>query len=197
MMEQGYGQSFEYAKGILDGRDLKGWSGNESSTVKEIIEDISILKSPEDCPLTRVVLLHSNSENFVPIQMKLTRVMHPGGRCCQALVPKDAQNSTIGGLTFRVQLEDNLPLVNGFQVFLSNRGSANSFHRKKFNIDGVELKASTKELGYMLYNLKTFKEIFLDTNGKFNCKNYKLGGEYSQCLQSNYLGKKEYKKDDN
>ena len=117
-------------------------------------------------------------------------VMHPGGRCCQALVPKDAQNYTIGGLTFRVQLEDNLPLVNGFQVFLSNRESANPFHRKKFNIDGVELKASTKELGYMLYNLKTFKEIFLDTNEKFNCKNYKTGGEYSKCLESTYLGTK-------
>ena len=85
-------------------------------------------------------------------------------------------------------LENNLPLVDGFQIFLSNRESANHFHRKKFNIDGVELKASTKELGYMLYNLKTFKEIFLDTNGKFNCKNYDSGGEYSQCLESNYQG---------
>ena len=188
MLSQGYGQSFEYAKGILNGRKLKGWSGNGSKAVDEIIEDISILKSPEDCPLTRVVLLHSNSENFVPIQMKLTRVMHPGGRCCQALVPNDAHNSTIGGLTFRVDLENNLPLVDGFQIFLSNRESANHFHRKKFNIDGVELKASTKELGYMLYNLKTFKEIFLDTNGKFNCKNYDSGGEYSQCLESNYQG---------
>ena len=188
MLSQGYGQSFEYAKGILNGRNVKGWSGNGSKAVDEIIEDISILKSPEDCPLTRVVLLHSNSENFVPIQMKLTRVMHPGGRCCQALVPNDAHNSTIGGLTFRVDLENNLPLVDGFQIFLSNRESANHFHRKKFNIDGVELKASTKELGYMLYNLKTFKEIFLDTNGKFNCKNYDSGGEYSQCLESNYQG---------
>ena len=187
MEVHGYGQSFKYAKGVLEETKLIGWKGNGNKTVQEIIDDISILNSPEDCPATRVVLLHSNSETFVPIEMSLTRVIHPGGRCCQANIPRDVHNSTIWGLTFRVYLKNNLPLVNGFQIFLSNRESANNFHGKKFNIDGVELKASTEKLGYMLYNLKMFKEIFLENNEKFSCKTYGYNGEYSKCLDLNYL----------
>ena len=98
-------------------------------------------------------------------------------------------NSTIRGLTFRVHLKDNLPLVNGFQIFLSNRQSVNHFHGKMFNIDGVELKASTDTLGYMLYNLKIFKEIYLENHHKFKCKTYNFDGEYSRCLDLNYLSK--------
>ena len=94
---------------------------------------------------------------------------------------------TIGGLTFKVMLKKNLPLVEGFQILLSDRESANIYHRKKFNIDGVELKSSVKELGYKLYDLKIHKEIYLENNEKFQCSNYPSHGEYNSCLEMTYL----------
>ena len=33
------------------------------------------------------------------------------------------------------------------------------FHRDKFNVEGAELEAGVRELGYNLYNLKIYKEI--------------------------------------
>ena len=42
-------------------------------------------------------------------------------------------------------------MVEGFQVYLSDQESANAFHRKKFNIEGVELRANVKDLGYIQY----------------------------------------------
>ena len=71
-------------------------------------------------------------------------------------------------------LEENIPLVEGFQVYLSDQESANAFHRKKFNIEGVELRANVKDLGYIQYGLKIHKEIYLENNEKYSCKNYQI-----------------------
>ena len=89
---------------------------------------------------------------------------------------------TIGGLLYKVMLVDNNPLVEGFQVFLSDQKSVNSFHRKLFNMDGVELKSSVAELGYKLYNLRIYKETFLENNQQFLCKNYSFNAEYHQVI---------------
>ena len=103
------------------------------------------------------------------------------------MVPEEASNMTIGGLTFKVLLENNPPLVEGFQILLSDRQSANIYHRNAFNIDGVELQSSVKELGYHLYDLKIYKEVYLENNEKFQCKNYQSYGEYNKCLERIYL----------
>ena len=86
----------------------------------------------------------------------------------------------IGGLTFRIYpLSKSLPLVEGFQILLSDRDSENIFHKDRFNLDGVELKTSIKEPGYKLYDLKIYKEIYLEDHDNFRCKNYANFGDYN------------------
>ena len=64
-------------------------------------------------------------------------------------------------------------------MYLSDQESANAFHRKKFNIEGVELRANVKDLGYIQYGLKIHKEIYLENNEKYSCKNYQIN-EYNE-----------------
>ena len=86
----------------------------------------------------------------------------------------------IGGLTFRIYpLSKNLPLVEGFHILLSDRDSENIFHKDRFNLDGVELKTSIKEPGYKLYDLKIYKEIYLEDHDNFRCINYANFGDYN------------------
>ena len=47
-------------------------------------------------------------------------------------------------------------------------------------MDGVELSSNVLNLGYVLYNLKIYKETFLENNNKFMCKYYDGFNEYSQ-----------------
>ena len=54
------------------------------------------------------------------------------------------------------------------------------FHRDKFNVEGAELEAGVRELGYNLYNLKIYKEIYLENNKKYACKNYQKIGDFNQ-----------------
>ena len=164
---------------------MRGWSGNNSNTTPEdIIKNISVIRTSEDCPETKVKFLDTKNDKieYVSLSFELTSEVYPSGKCCKALIPDQASNSTIGGLLVRIQLNDNLPSVEGFQVFMSDRKSSNKYHRKKFIVDGIELKANKKELGYILYNLKIYKEIYLVDNKKYACKNYQHIDGYDKVI---------------
>ena len=187
LLAHGYGQSFEYSKGVMDNMEVRGWMGNNSNSVDNVTESISILKSEQDCPYTRALMVKDGKEKFVPISFSLTRLFHPNGRCCKAKIPQEAANATVGGITFKVLMKDKLEKVEGFQIFLSNQESANDFHRDQFNIEGVELKASILELGYSLYSMKIYETVYLENNQQFVCKNYQKPHEYDRCLNKVYL----------
>ena len=197
----GYYNSFDYAKVCtvilhiklialylnvitLKGRinsHMRGWSGNSSNTTPEdIINDISFIRTVEDCPKTKVNMRLSEKAQYVALSFELTSEVYPSGRCCRAIIPEQASSWTVSGLLLKIETKDHLPSVEGFQVHLSDRESANVFHRNKFNIDGIELKASKKTLGYILYNLKMHRAIHLEGDRKYPCKNYLHIGDFNE-----------------
>ena len=192
LKEHGYHSTFLYGKGIPDysGNSLHGWVGNETFTKFEnLTETIVTIKSVKDCPITRVKFLKDGEEWLQVLEMTLTRVMHPNGRCCKAIVPKNASLATINTIIMVVYPypDANPKNVLGFQLFMSDQMSANDFHRKKFSIDGYPLIAETKDLGYSFYNLKVNEQRYLENSDVFRCKNYPKFGDYGQCLNDLYL----------
>ena len=164
---------------------MRGWIGNNSNTTPEdIINDISVIRTVDDCPQTKVNMKLSEKDNdqiqYVALSFELTTEVYPSGRCCRAIIPDQASSWTISGLLLKIETKDHLPSVEGFQVHLSDRESANVFHRNKFNIDGIELKASKKTLGYILYNLKMYTAIHLENDRKYPCKNYLHIGDFHE-----------------
>ena len=145
-----------------------------------------MIRKPENCPSTRVKLLNTESSKvqFVTISFELTTEVNPTGRCCRALIPEEASDLVIVGLLVQINLRDNIPFVEGYKVHLSDQEFANVYHRKKFNIHGVELKASLKDTGYLLYNVKLHKEIYLPNNERFNCRNYQHVGDYNKVTET-------------
>ena len=171
------------SKGRLQGSHVRGWSGNSSDTTPaDIIKNISVIRTAEDCPETKANLMDSKNGKiqFVTLSFELTTEVYPSGRCCRAIIPNQASSWTISGLLLKIETKDHLPSVEGFQVHLSDRESANVFHRNKFNIDGIELKASKKTLGYILYNLKMHRAIHLEGDRKYPCKNYLHIGDFNE-----------------
>ena len=164
---------------------MRGWSGNNSNlTPEDIINDISVIRTVDDCPQTKVNMKLSEKDNdqiqYVALSFELTTEVYPSGRCCRAIIPDQASSWTISGLLLKIETKDHLPSVEGFQVHLSDRESTNVFHRNKFNIDGIELKASKKTLGYILYNLKMYTAIHLEDDRKYPCKNYLHIGDFNK-----------------
>ena len=173
-------------QGVIEESSLQGWTGDSlGSTPEDIIQNVSLIRTPKDCPLTQIKFLDPKNGHiqFVTLSFELTSVLHPSGRCCRAVVPVEASKMIIVGLLMKVILEENIAMVEGFHVYLSDRESANVYNRNKFNVEGVELEAGLKQLGYILYNLKIYKKIFLENNKKYTCKNYAYTGDYNQVIK--------------
>ena len=56
-------------------------------------------------------------------------------------------------------------LSRSFSMFLSSREAANDFHMDKFTIEGAELLASSRNLGYSVYDLQIYKHLYLGIFG--------------------------------
>ena len=55
LKSHGYYDSFLYTLGTINHPNLFGWQGNASLlTVEELVDDIVIIKSVEDCPDVRI-----------------------------------------------------------------------------------------------------------------------------------------------
>ena len=185
-LKSGYGQSFEYSKGQMwPDTSMIGWSGN--TTVNDVIERVSILKTEADCPDVRLKLINGGHQAFKHVSFKLSSMVHPSGRCCKVLPPEDINYSTLGGILLRIDLKANVKFVEGFRIFLSNREESNDFHINSFNMHHDQLMASKLELGYMQYDLEIHENLFLENNDDFQCKYYKHNGDYNSCLSKEYL----------
>ena len=143
-----------------------------------------MIRTQEDCPYAalRVNDMKNKRREWVRLSFELTSSIHPRGRCCQASIPEQSSNWDLGGVLLSMMLKDNNPGAQGFLVSLSDRDSANDFHynRQKIHMEGVELEANVKDVGYKNYNLKIYKDIHLENNDKFACKNYAHFGDYNK-----------------
>ena len=102
----GYGQSYEFAMGVLRNSNLKGWLGNisgikidfyqnlkvmaliiQGSSPEDVIKKVSMIRNVEECPETKVKMLDQNREIFVKINFNLTAMFHPKGKCCKVQAP--------------------------------------------------------------------------------------------------------------
>ena len=171
-------------KGFLDDSNLLGWTGNNSDTTPmDIVNNISVIKTTDDCPFARVNLV--DMENYIEhiLSYELTPVVHPNGRCCRSRIPSSSRNWTIDGLL--VSVKNNSVLFGfggGVEVYLSDLESANNYHRNKFNVDGEKLETGSGGKGYKIYNLKIYKDIYLENSRNYECKNYKNIYDYSEVL---------------
>ena len=102
---------------------------------------------------------------------ELTKPLHPNGQCCRSVIMdkepdrfvrlKDLSSFRLNALNFRVKLSDDKAKAKSFSMFLSSREAANDFHMDKFTIEGAELLASSKNLGYSVYDLQIYKHLYL------------------------------------
>ena len=84
LIKLGYGQSFKYSKGLLDGSNLIGWSGNVTGSSPEtVIDKVSTIQNQTECPITSVLMRSNGKEKFVQLHFQLTSLFHPSGRCCK------------------------------------------------------------------------------------------------------------------
>ena len=154
----------------------------------DLIFNASVLKSEKDCPIVTMFLEQNDQTLSVNPAFEMTRMMHPNGKCCRVIPPKEVVNSTLSGIILKVFKKDNVDTkVKGFTVYLTNQEESNDFHLDYLKIDGQPLTASEDNLGYWNYKLKINEIVRLENNKDYLCKLYPTYQDYNLCLSKHYL----------
>ena len=125
-------------------------------SAEDVVKHITSIKSKEDCPADAYAQIEDGN-GYRKLKFELTNILYPQGKCCRAVIPKNALDFSFIKMYFLVFKPF---LVEGFQVFLSNQESTNELKLNNFNTHGVELKA-LNSTGFSRYNVKLREEKHL------------------------------------
>ena len=174
MISLGYSDLYAYKAGIIDFKDWKklSWSSNQTMDVKEVAEKLSPLKSEKDCPFAMAMPFWKNITNIT-----LTRALFPYHFCCK-IDAKDVDKN------FH---ELFIILQSDFRLILSDRTLSSPFNIHTKNIYGEHIIRS--EFGANFYKIKIAKEIHMEEDPNYPCKNYARPGDYDECLEKDFTSR--------
>ena len=184
----GYSNIDLYVTGMeeIDNGSL-GFAGNNSQSVEEVSEKISVIKSIEDCPIkNRSYAWYDDDAVAAPgvenLQFKLKKVSYPHHICCELVTPKAVRSYQILGLSLAFSFENKL--FSSFKIFMSDKTTESffTFHKSKMLGDKINLKADIN--GFMNYKVEIKEEMHLEDDPNYPCIEYKIEGEYHKCLEN-------------
>lgn len=114
----------------------------------------------------------------VNIKFTLTKIIHPFGRCCQAIRPDKADYLKVLKFYVKIKLEKNLSDTKSFQMFLFKPGTAHILKLTDFNTFGNLIKTGSIEKGYRLFKVKLVENNHLQEDTKAHCYDYKKDSDY-------------------
>ena len=172
--------------GKIENSNKTGWIGNSSLHVADIVNDIAIIDTVDDCPNMEAKF----DDAFVTevedamIKFHLTKIMHPFGRCCQAVNPGKAKHQKLLKIQVKILMEKNLQMVQGWQMFLARPGTAHVFKMAEFSTYGIKIHTSSiwhkEKFGYQLYRIIMSESNTLEEDPKTQCHNYKDDSDYAK-----------------
>ena len=182
LKSRGYFDIQSYFAGT--GHGLTGWGGNRSEDVKQVFDDISALKSVEECPNgpeSHIVISDGVSVRAEPVSFELTKALYPFHICCKIVRPQveyPILNLVIDFSSINISFDS-------FKVFLSNKLTYSYFdlHKKIMLGDHIE----SGEDGIMNYKITIMEDEKLDDDPKYPCIDYYVAGKYSKCLEDEIL----------
>ena len=184
----GYSSLWFYKNGFVKEMNLSrnqiSWRGNNSEkTVKEVYNDISIIKAEKDCPniLSGLWYISRNNDGFgyKSLNFKLAMVMYPDNRCCKAIIPNMTDVGLIKGVRFFFSSR-NKP-YEFIKVYLSDQISNTFFSVSSSEMSGDKIMA--KDPGSSNYKVNLVKKIHVEGDPNFQCTNYRRPGLYDTCLE--------------
>ena len=178
LARHGYMTSHDFLNGRIRGIKRVGWNGNSSSTVEEVVNDASTLKTLNDCPL--VLAIFEDLREQLEVSWTMLDKFH--GRCCKPTIPKTSQNHNLISILIYIK-RDNISVsskIEGFETFLSSQFTSHISKMDTFNTNGISLKMYAENEAYNRFKIKVLESVQLEDDPKAPCKNYNRVNDYAQ-----------------
>ena len=199
MQRLGYEDYAGYMKGEMgrwsdklgnESEPIANWAGNQSKGVVEVFKELSVLNSVSDCP--DATIFYKRMREFKETKQlgvtfanySLSSAMFPYHRCCrmqyiakETLGPDSIIDSVLFAFNSSLQ----------FKVMMGDHKIASMYKIHEKNVFGDSLSINKEIKGGTMYKLKISKEIHLENDPKYPCKDYRQPGDYNKCLEENFL----------
>ena len=186
LLKLGYKHNYNYGHGYLSEYELLTWLGNQTvMSITEVADKVSSIKSLDNCPKVYGTFKTHGQKQIkeITLSLELTRVSYPRGKCCRVIKPKEAENNYVSYISFYIALKT---LTTAFKVFLSDQRSASLVQPPQFIMHGPRLKIDPKQEVLKVYRVQILEEIHVEGDPQYPCRNYKVNGEYNQCLEDEF-----------
>ena len=181
MTSLGYSSIDFYVNGLEESDDGRlGWAGNNSESIEEVSEKISVIKSIDDCPIEKESWSWSKTE-WENLRFKLKKVPYPHHICCELVPPKFAESSHIVGIQLAFSFTNKS--FNSYRIFMADNLTESFFTFHKNKMLGDKIRSKPDINGFLTYKIQIKEEIHLEDDPNYHCINYNTAGEYHKCLE--------------
>ena len=178
---KGYDGYREYFWGMGPNNKFIGWGGNNSEDVEKVSEDISTLKTTDDCPQTNEnqfwYVNDDKSLAYDVIRFELSKSLYPNSVCCKSILPNISRFYPPQMIQFAFDMSES------FKIIMEDPKAASYFILHNSLLVGGEIY-STKDKGFMNYKVQLTEDEKLEDDPAYHCIDYKVGGKYADCIES-------------
>ena len=184
-ISKGYYGAFTYFLGSdsIIGLGQIGWGGNNSEDVKEVFQNISILKTEEDCPMQYNSYFwykgNLSRPYQEPMKFALTKALYPNHVCCKVEPPEFSSVYPVIGMQMTLSGETL------YNVFMADKMTASYFDQHKKVMMGDKIVSDRHNT--IIYKVQIKEDEKIQDDPKYPCIDYKIRGEYAKCLENEIL----------
>ena len=187
LLPRGYQDGYHYQIGVT-GNDTHyeyyRWSGNLSENVEDIVNDVSVLRSEEDCPMTFVWWNDDEKLKYEVVNTTLTRALFPNHRCCRVLKSDNVRSKVMKGVEVRYEEEKYKgKLLNSWKMMMFDEKVYSVFQHNTETMFGESITSSLGSQGTNYYTIKLKQEVYLEETPQYPCIDYQVAGEFDKCLE--------------
>ena len=185
----GYYDIYSYKAG-LGQESIIGWDANQTDSVQNISNKISLLKTVKDCPEWGIVFYKPHEHDvedpgIEELEFQLTRAMFPYHLCCRVQTPEATKKFPITGLEIGIMNKS----YSSFTVLVNDKVSHSIFEQHNSKVLGNNIRSPQRlgEFGRNSYKLKIHRDISLESDPNSDCVDYKKSGDYDKCLEAEII----------
>ena len=186
----GYEDLTQYKLGYQENGTRKlfiGWSGNSSASQTDIVTDISLLKSKEDCPFSNNSFVKFDDDVQILLDFELTNALFPYHRCCKVVIPDQSKSRVLSFV--HISIKEKEKLYSSYFLYLSDQITYTLYEPLGTRMSGKDIIPAPFPNAARLYKISLTEEEHLEEDPNFECIGYKKQQKYNDCLDDYFLNK--------
>ena len=164
-----------------------GWSGNSSASQADIINNISLLKSKEDCPFSNDSFVKFDDDFQNLLEFELTDALFPYHRCCKVTIPAQSKSRVLSFV--HISMKEKEKPYSSYFLYLSDQITYTRYEPLGTRMSGKDIIPAPFLNAARIFKISLTEEEHLEVDPNYECIDYKRQQKYDECLDNYFLNR--------